>query len=210
MTRRSAFFQIGLRVIDRRRPRRAASQNASFSSDDAQAMTRAPISLPISMAARPVPPAAPSTASVSPACNLRAVLQRMDGRAVDDRDAGRAIEVEIVRHLHELSALTAICSRARHSRDSRARGRRLKVRHAGADAFHHPGEFGGRRKREGRLDLVFAGDDQRVEEIKRRGRLATTTRRPGRLRVGNVSSVEIVRAAGVACRGLLSWMCRRS
>jgi len=48
-----------------------AEQNGrlSFSADDAQAITRAPISLPSSTAARPTPPAAPSTASVSPARN---------------------------------------------------------------------------------------------------------------------------------------------
>ena len=40
---------------------------AIFSADEAQAMTRAPINLPISIAARPTPPEAPSTASVSPA-----------------------------------------------------------------------------------------------------------------------------------------------
>ena len=41
-----------------------------MSSDDAQAITRAPISLPISIAASPVPPEAPSTASVSPDLSL--------------------------------------------------------------------------------------------------------------------------------------------
>ena len=41
-------------------------QMASFSALDAAAMTRAPISLPSWIAARPTPPAAPSTSSVSP------------------------------------------------------------------------------------------------------------------------------------------------
>ena len=42
-------------------------------------MTRAPISLPSSTAASPTPPAAPSTASVSPRLQLRAVAQPVHG-----------------------------------------------------------------------------------------------------------------------------------
>ena len=43
--------------------------NASFSSVEAAAMTAAPICAPSSTAARPTPPAAPRTSSVSPACS---------------------------------------------------------------------------------------------------------------------------------------------
>ena len=39
---------------------------------------------------------------------------------------------------------------------------------AGAEAFDFAGEFGGGRKRERRLVLVFAGDDQGVEKVQRR------------------------------------------
>ena len=46
---------------------------------------------------------------------------------------------------------------------------RSKFGHAGADALDDAGELGRRRERKRRLVLVFAGDDQRVEEIKRRG-----------------------------------------
>src|SRR5438132_1694604 len=42
-------------------------QTASFSAVDAAAITRAPITFPSSTAARPTPPAAPSTSIVSPA-----------------------------------------------------------------------------------------------------------------------------------------------
>jgi hypothetical protein len=42
-------------------------QKSHFSSLDAAAMTRAPSTLPIWIAAVPTPPAAPSTSSVSPA-----------------------------------------------------------------------------------------------------------------------------------------------
>ena len=43
-----------------------ARHTASFSSLDAAAITRAPSALPISIAASPTPPAAPSTSMVSP------------------------------------------------------------------------------------------------------------------------------------------------
>ena len=49
-------------------PLSAASFN--FSSLDAAAITLAPMAFPICTAARPVPPAAPSTTRDSPACNL--------------------------------------------------------------------------------------------------------------------------------------------
>ena len=42
--------------------------------------------------------------------------------------------------------------------------------HARADALDHAGELAARRKRKRRLDLVLAGDDQRVEEIQARRR----------------------------------------
>ena len=50
----------------------------------AAAMTRAPRSLPISMAARPTPPAAPSTSSVSPAARRPRWCEREMRRAVGD------------------------------------------------------------------------------------------------------------------------------
>ena len=45
-------------------------QTASLSALDAQAITVAPIALPISIAASPTPPAAPSTSRVSPALSM--------------------------------------------------------------------------------------------------------------------------------------------
>src|SRR5207302_473706 len=51
-------------------PLRSARFSGSLGiSPEAQATTRAPSALPISIAARPTPPAAPSTSSVSPACS---------------------------------------------------------------------------------------------------------------------------------------------
>ena len=176
--------------------------NASFSSDDAHAITRAPISLPSSTAARPMPPDAPSTASVSPGLQLRAILQRVERRAVDHRDAGGAIEVEAVGHLHDalraerdLLARRAVAAVAEH-----AVARRFKPRHAVADALDHAGEFRRRRERERRLELIFAGDDQCVEEIERRGLDRDDDLARGRSRVGQVAVFEIVGAAEVGAQ----------
>ena len=76
-------------------------------------MTRAPISLPSSTAARPTPPAAPSTASVSPRLQLRAVAQRMHGGAVDDGERRRAVEVEAAVGFDQLVGAAPPCARAR-------------------------------------------------------------------------------------------------
>ena len=63
---------------------------------------------------------------------------------------------------------------------------------AGADALDFAGELGGGREREGRLVLVFAGDDQGVEEVQRR-RLDAHHRfaRPRR-RLGDVGKFKVV------------------
>ena len=200
------LLQVFLRVVDRRRRRRARLQNASLSSDDAQAITRAPISLPISIAASPVPPEAPSTASVSPALSLRAVLQRMQRGAVDHRDAGGAVEVERVGDLHhalrgdrDLLARRAEAAIAEHA------VARRQARHARADALHHAGEFGGGRERKRRLELVFAGDDQRVEEIERRGLRSRRPLRRGRARGRAGRRIRDRRGRRSGCRGWLSW-----
>ena len=98
-----------------------------------------------------------------------AIFQRMQRGAVDDDDAGGAIEIQIVRNFHD---------RIRRQRDPLARavvatGRHhaiphLKIRYACADAFDHARDFRRRRERERRLDLVLALDHQEVEEIQRR------------------------------------------
>ena len=68
----------------------------------------------------------------------------------------------------------------------------LQVGHAGADAFDHAGDLGGRRERKRRLDLVLALDHQDVEEIQRRG--FDGDDRLSRLGygIGNVGQHEIV------------------
>ena len=125
-----------------------------------------------------------------------AVLQRMQRGAVDHREAGGAVEVERVGNLHHALRARSRSSRApRRSRHSRARGRRREARHARADALHHAGEFGGRRERERRLDLVLAGDDQRVEEIERRGLHRDDDLAGARRGIGQVLEFEIVGAA---------------
>src|ERR1041384_7245308 len=86
-----------------------------------------------------------------------------------------------------------------------------KPAHAGADAFDDAGELGGRRERERRLELVFAGDDQRVEEIERRrldgdDDLAITGNRIGQLGEFKIVGAAEVRAENgfhesTLCRG---------
>ena len=51
-----------------------ASVGLGFSALEAAAITRAPMALPISTAARPTPPEAPSTSRVSPGCRLARCL----------------------------------------------------------------------------------------------------------------------------------------
>ena len=120
----------------------------------------------------------------------------MQRRAVGDGEAGGAVEIQAGRQRNELLGgerdLLARGAPADIADDAVA-GR--KPGDAGADAFDLAGEFGGGREREGRLVLVFAGDDQGVEEIQRR-RLDAHHRfaRPGR-GVGNVGKFEVVGGA---------------
>ena len=83
--------------------------------------------------------------------------------------AGGAVEIEPVRHLYELLRRNgnrfACRAPADIAHDTVAWG---DAGDAGADALDHAGEFRRRRKRKRRLVLIFAGDDQRVEEIQRR------------------------------------------
>ena len=65
-------------------------------------------------------------------------------------------------------------------------------RDARPDALHHAGEFRGRRERQRRLGLVLAGDDQRVEEIQRRGFDAHHSFAGRGDGIGNVRKLEII------------------
>src|SRR3954454_2242626 len=120
----------------------------------------------------------------------------MQRGAVDHRDAGRAVEVERVRDFHDAlrgngdflarRAEAAIAEHAVACRESR---------YAGADAFDNAGELGSRRERERRLDLIFARDDQRVEEVQRRGLDGDHDLAFARHRVGKVRDLKIIGAA---------------
>ncbi len=102
---------------------------------------------------------------------LGAHAQRIERRAIGDGEAGGAVEIESVRDFDQ---------KVRRHRDRFARRAPADIAHhpvagsdighAGADALDDAGEFRRRRKRKRRLVLIFAGDDQRVEEIER-GRL---------------------------------------
>ena len=125
-----------------------------------------------------------------------AIFQRMQRGAVDDDDSGGAVEIEIVGNFHDRGGrqrdlfARAVVAAGRHHAVAD-----LQVGHARADAFDHARDFGGRRKRERRLDLVLALDHQDVEEIQRR-RLDRDHRfaGPGD-RIGDVGQHEIVGAA---------------
>ena len=125
-----------------------------------------------------------------------AIFQRMQRGAVDDDDAGGAIEIQIVGNLHD---------RVRRQRDLFARavmaaGRHhavadLQVGDAGADALDHARDFGRRRERKRRLDLVLALDHQDVEEIQRRGLDRDHGLARAGHRIGHIGQHEIVGSA---------------
>ena len=75
-------------------------------------MTRAPMTLPISTVASPVPPEAPSTASVSPGLSSARIAQRIERGAIGDGEARGAVEIERVGTLTRRFAGTATASRA--------------------------------------------------------------------------------------------------
>jgi hypothetical protein len=127
---------------------------------------------------------------------LRAILQRMQRGAVDHCDARGAVEVQAVGNLHHaLRAEHDLFARRAEAAIAEHAVARFQPAHAGTDALDHAGEFGSRRERKGRLELVFAGDDQRVEEVERCGfhrdnHLAGTGRG-----VGQVLELKLVGAA---------------
>ena len=125
-----------------------------------------------------------------------AIFQRMQRGAVDDDDAGGAIKVEIVGNLHDrrgrqrdLFASAVVAAGCHHAVAD------LQIGDAFADALDHAGDFGGRRERERRLDLILALDHQEVEEIQRR-RLDGDHRLAGiGHRIGDIGQHEIVGTA---------------
>ncbi len=117
----------------------------------------------------------------------------MQRGAVDDDDAGCAIEVEIVGNLHnsirgqrDLLARAVVTAGCRHAIPD------FQIGHTRADTLDDAGDFGGRGERKWRLDLVLALDHQDIEEIQRRG----LDRNDGLAgfgdRIGHVGQHEIV------------------
>jgi hypothetical protein len=117
----------------------------------------------------------------------------MQRGAVDDDDAGGAVEIEIVGNLHDrigrqrdLLARAVVAAGGHHAVAD------LQVAHAGTDALDDACDFRGRREREGRLDLVFALDHQDVEEIQRRRLDRDHGLARARHGIGHVSQHEVV------------------
>ena len=113
-----------------------------------------------------MPPAAPSTASVSPGLSRARSFGTWPGGAIGDGHAGRAFEVEVDGELHELVgadrdplARRPIGAIAEHPVAGRKAG------HARAHALDRAGELAAGRERERRLLLVAPGNHQRVVEI---------------------------------------------
>ena len=139
---------------------------ASLSPDEATAITRAPISLAISTAARPAPPAAPSTATVSPGLRCGAILQAMQRRAVGDGDARRDLVADAVGNRNRVLCLgddlLAAAIAADKGHDPLPR---LELGDVGAQALDHAGDLRSRREGKRRGDLVFVAQHERIEEV---------------------------------------------
>ena len=109
---------------------------------------------------------------------------------------GGAVEVETPRHRHQLIGVDGDLLPRRAPADiaDDAIARR-EAGDAGADTLDFAGELGCRREREGRFVLIFAGDNQRVEEIKGRRRYAHHGFARPRCGLGDVGKFELVRGA---------------
>ena len=125
--------------------------------------------------------------------------QRIERRAVGDGEARGAVEIERVGDLHQdirrhrdCFACRAPAGIAHHPVAGRHIG------HARADAFDNSGEFRRGRERKRRLVLIFAGDDQRVEEIQRRGFDAHHGFAGSGVRLGHINEFEFVGRAELA------------
>ncbi len=127
---------------------------------------------------------------------MRAILERVQRRAVGDAHAGGAVEVQAGGQLYQFIG---------GKRDALARGAIAGItEHAvagckGGDPRAHAldgaGKFGGRRERHLGLVLVFPGDDQGIEKVQCcRGNPHHGFTGPGP-GVGNVGKFEIVGSA---------------
>src|SRR5579862_3811137 len=72
---------------------------------------------------------------------------------------------------------------------------RRELGHARADTLDDAGEFRRRREWKRRLVLIFAGDDQRVEKVQRRGLDPHHGLARSGLRFGDVGELEFVGGA---------------
>ena len=107
------------RRIDETIVRAALFRERQFGPFEAPAITRAPIAWPISTAARPTPPAAPSTTSISRLFQLRPIFQRMPRSAVGDEEGRRDIEPEIAGHQYSARRRSVLLPRIHRCRSRR-------------------------------------------------------------------------------------------
>jgi hypothetical protein len=100
---------------------------------------------------------------------LRAVAQRVQGGAIDHREASGAVEIQAFRHGDELlgpDGHTLAGGPSAHLAEHPITG--PQPLDAGPERLDHAREFGRRRERKCRPVLVFSSNDQGIEEIQRR------------------------------------------
>ena len=146
---------------------------------------------------------------------LRPLAQRIKRRSVSDAEPGGAVEIERRRQLDQLLRWRS----DRFARRAPAQKRHDAIAgrdfgHAGACAFDNAGELGHRRERKRRLLLVFAGDDQRVEEIERCGLNAHDGLAGSSVWRRNVGQFELIGRAEMGAQDgfhalVISTCCRR-
>ena len=142
---------------------------SSFSGDDATAVTEAPRIAPSCTAARPTPPAAPSTISSSPGSHARDRPEHVVGGAVRDAEGGRVPVVDAVRDAARRSRppTTTSSANAPKSPVPNTRSPTDRVGDAVGDLDDDTGELAAGDERRRHLDLVLVRDEQHVGEVDR-------------------------------------------
>ena len=97
-----------------------------------------------------------------------ALAQRVERRAIGHGQAGGALEIELIGNFDQpFGADRDALPRRAPAAITNDAVTRPDIGDAAIDALDHSGKFRAGRKREWRLVLVFAGDDQGIEKIER-------------------------------------------
>jgi len=123
-----------------------------------------------------------------------AIFEGMKRGAVSDADTGSAIEIERVRNFDKFvgTQRDTLTRRAiGHVTDHPIAG--FERCDTGTEALDRSGKLCSRRKWRFRLELVFAGDDQRVEKVQRRRMDFYDCLAGTRLRLRYIDKFEVIR-----------------